>query len=87
MVLKAFGHTEVPEENRIYFHKKEDRSDRDAFFLLSEVVGFDPELTEPAIKPITLDQVLKEHELAKQALKKRGNSKAHDDDCQSQQNN
>gem|GEM_PF-7057358 len=46
--VKAFGATPVPEEDRIYFHKKDDLSDRDIAnsFLLSQIVGIDLELSE-----------------------------------------
>ncbi len=55
-VVRAFGHVQVPEEDKIYFHKKEDMSDRDAFALLSEIILFDH--PDPPIDPIPLGRYL-----------------------------
>ena len=37
--VQAFGYTEDKTFGRIFFHQDEHRSDRDNFFLLSEVAG------------------------------------------------
>ena len=47
----------APDENKIYFHKREDKSDRDSFFLLSELIGLDLELVEPSPKIVTLEEI------------------------------
>jgi hypothetical protein len=56
--INAVGYTESPEENKIYFHKSQDKSDRIAFFVLSEVIGVDVE-PQAATIDISPDAVLR----------------------------
>jgi len=44
--LLAFGYTRDENNGYIYFHAKEDMSDRDRFFVESELSGIERELSE-----------------------------------------
>jgi hypothetical protein len=46
---QAHSYTEEADSGRIYFHKKEDKSDRDSFVLLSDISGVDEERAPMAI--------------------------------------
>ncbi len=47
--FQGYSYTEDAGEKRIYFHKKEDQSDKDSFVLISDVFGVDEEL--PRLSP------------------------------------
>jgi len=49
--IHAYGMTEDKEEKRIYFHKKEDLSDRVTFFSTSQIAGVE-EILNPNIEAL-----------------------------------
>ena len=49
-LILAYGYTEDQSDGCIYFHAKDDLSDRDCFFLKSEIAGIERELSETEIR-------------------------------------
>lgn len=46
---QAHSYTEDADTGRVYFHKKEDKSDRESFVMLGEISGIDEEHAPMAI--------------------------------------
>ncbi len=49
--VRAYSCTLSPEDNKVYFHKKPDATDRTSFFVLSSVEGIDEAISEVADEP------------------------------------
>jgi hypothetical protein len=65
--VRAYSCTVSTEDNRVYFHKKPDASDRTSFFVLSSVEGIDEIIFAEADEPrVTEEQSRAFLELVKQ---------------------
>jgi len=66
---QAYGYSEDPDASRIFFHKKEDKSDRDCFVMLGEISGVDEESSP--VQEIDFDEQLRSSPALREALRRK----------------
>lgn len=65
---EAYAYTEDEATGRIFFHKKEDKSDRDSFVMIGDVTGIDEE--HPPLSPEEQEEQLRSSPALQEAMRR-----------------